>query len=358
MKKVLFGITLLLSFLFLFGCTDSDITIPYTTSQFVARSTDLNYTSFVNGDYNGLFLSFDGNVLTASSVPDFNISGADINWSQLINFPSGCADNQAVKIVGSSLVCVDLPIDTNFETYGFTADDINNALIVQTVDTNFETAGYDFGDYVPFTGADDDVNLGLNNLTAQQIIGISDGDKFAFYEDDVAQTKAFFKLTNGTGAASVFNPLLWAKTTSISAPGMWFIGDSDSSTGSSVPLLDFSGRQRGNTVTNRPIVQFSNLSYNGGIFQILINGIWLMVDNYKLWFGEGKDASISYDGTDLIINPKEVGSGILNIQGDLNIDETIQAQDYYSGDGTQGYTGTCASGTTLTVKDGLVTGCA
>lgn len=36
---------------------------------------------------------------------------------------------------------------------------------------------------------------------------------------------------------------------------------------------------------------------------------------------------------------------------------SMQANDYFSGDGTQGMTGTCGSGTTLTVKDGLITGC-
>ncbi len=41
----------------------------------------------------------------------------------------------------------------------------------------------------------------------------------------------------------------------------------------------------------------------------------------------------------------------------LEVGGTFQADDYYSGDGTQGYTGSCADGTSLTVKDGLITGC-
>lgn len=40
-----------------------------------------------------------------------------------------------------------------------------------------------------------------------------------------------------------------------------------------------------------------------------------------------------------------------------NFTGTITANDYYSGDGTQGMTGTCASTTTLTIKDGLITAC-
>jgi len=133
--------TLLLS-----GCTESDIVLPYTNSQFISQSTDLNYSDFVSGVYDGNFLMFDGNKL---SVGVIDINSSSIDWNNLINFPSGCAEGQAVKIVGSSLVCVDL-----------------------TTDTNFETAGYDFDDYakldgsnMPFTGNVTIDNGGLTNNT-------------------------------------------------------------------------------------------------------------------------------------------------------------------------------------------------
>ena len=41
-------------------------------------------------------------------------------------------------------------------------------------------------------------------------------------------------------------------------------------------------------------------------------------DNQKIIFGEGQDASIYYDGTDLIIDPDEVGSGLVFIDGGLS----------------------------------------
>lgn len=40
-------------------------------------------------------------------------------------------------------------------------------------------------------------------------------------------------------------------------------------------------------------------------------------DSRKLIFGAGEDASIEYDGTDMNINPKEVGSGKLNVTGEI-----------------------------------------
>ena len=43
-------------------------------------------------------------------------------------------------------------------------------------------------------------------------------------------------------------------------------------------------------------------------------------DNIKLFFGDEEDASIFYDGSDLIINPNEEGSGSLRIEGDIVVD--------------------------------------
>jgi hypothetical protein len=73
-------------------------------------------------------------------------------------------------------------------------------------------------------------------------------------------------------------------------------------------------------------------------------------DNAKLLFGTGLDASIYYNGTNLIINPKEVGSGILDVLG------TLQTDGYNSADGSAGISTTFldADGNTITVKNGLI----
>lgn len=42
-------------------------------------------------------------------------------------------------------------------------------------------------------------------------------------------------------------------------------------------------------------------------------------DNIKLFFGDDNDASIYYDGSDLVINPKEVGGGSLKLLGDFDL---------------------------------------
>ena len=43
------------------------------------------------------------------------------------------------------------------------------------------------------------------------------------------------------------------------------------------------------------------------------------LDNEKLYFGTGDDASITYDGTNLLINPKEVGTGTVRVSGKVEI---------------------------------------
>lgn len=85
--------------------------------------------------------------------------------------------------------------------------------------------------------------------------------------------------------------------------------------------------------------------------QIAGNNLYQPGDNFKHVFGAGSDASIYYDGTNMIINPKNVGSGILDVLG------TLQTDGYNAADGTAGATGTItlASVTTITVKNGLIT---
>ncbi len=94
-----------------------------------------------------------------------------------------------------------------------------------------------------------------------------------------------------------------------------------------------------------------------GIYQVGNNtnrfcgNIRIDSDNLGLILGAGQDASIYYDGTNFIINPKEVGSGILDVLG------TLQTDGYNSADGTAGATGTIdlTTATSITIKNGLVT---
>jgi hypothetical protein len=94
----------------------------------------------------------------------------------------------------------------------------------------------------------------------------------------------------------------------------------------------------------------------------------LPIDSQLLQFGAGQDATISYDGTNMIINPKLVGTGYLSVTGNIN----ANANDIYTTGAVKGVhkaadgTAAVADGTytmglggttngTITIKDGIIT---
>jgi len=68
--------------------------------------------------------------------------------------------------------------------------------------------------------------------------------------------------------------------------------------------------------------------------RILNNGdLHLFSDNQKFTLGRAQDASIYYDGTDLYIDPQEVGTGYVHIKGRLFTDDYITVDDTTSVNG-------------------------
>ena len=126
MTKYIIISILLLSSIFLLGCTSSDMVIPVTESQVLFQSTCIDSMADLNnyreGYFDGNLVYVDSNKLCFISPKDMNFLDANIPWSTLIEFPPGCADGEVVKIVGSSLVCVAQTTDTNIYTAGVLDD--------------------------------------------------------------------------------------------------------------------------------------------------------------------------------------------------------------------------------------------
>ena len=102
--------------------------------------------------------------------------------------------------------------------------------------------------------------------------------------------------------------------------------------------------------------------FNGTYFQIDADKtIKLPNDNQKLILGAGDDASVYYDGTDLNINPRESGTGDLNINGSIiNADTDFPIETTLNVAGTAGlrtgimlYRDTNYSGGTTNNDDGI-----
>ena len=455
-KKSFFKHTLLFTVLLLsialLGCTNTDLVLPYTTQQLIARSTDLNYTLFVDGYYDGNCLLVDNNVVSVGSCGDVNGS---TDWADLTGFPVGCSGGQAVQVIGSSLACVDLTVDTNFETAGYGTNSLidwtnasedfdttgnveaTNVTAVmygsedgtslmsywgptsevyfwQNVDlqaNDLETTGdikqgdnakhyFGAGDDVSteFDGTDWKFNTGSNKMliesssyvspmmelrgerpsTVYTITDDSGGIAMNIFDigiDNINGTQDWVRLGVLGNATPAFNYFYIGdayndnalriypdKTIKLSNDNQkLYFGAGDDAymqwTGTNMEVYASSG----NYVYNNADAEFkqnilvrgdAKFYAGGGVMEIesdssgnnirlqsyggqplyinelgndviFSDDLYLRADNQKLYFGAGDDASITYDGTNMVITPDEVGSGVLKVEGDLNIGTSI-----------------------------------
>lgn len=97
-------------------------------------------------------------------------------------------------------------------------------------------------------------------------------------------------------------------------------------------FLGYNTRGSANSQTNE-IVIGSNAVGKGSNTAVIGNtsttGLYLPADNYKLFLGTSDDASIYYDGTNLVINPKEVGSGLVYVDGNVSAEGFVTRTSVY-----------------------------
>ena len=100
----------------------------------------------------------------------------------------------------------------------------------------------------------------------------TNGPKFNCYEDDVATTDAYFKLTNATGGAGLFTPQLLLKGNRTgSATNNQILADSNSDVVTDTgEVLNISLRAANVAVANRPLLTISN--YTTVHFKMDVNG--------------------------------------------------------------------------------------
>jgi hypothetical protein len=143
-----------------------------------------------------------------------------------------------------------------------------------------------------------------------------------------------------------FTGLLWTGSTSgnnFAQVGAMVVAVPSSSTNT-----DFSVWTNNARGTSSPTEKFT--VYGSGVVRIA-NDLQVNSNSYGTVYGTGQNSKIHYDGTNLLINPKVVGTGILDVLG------TLQTDGYNSADGSAGISTTFIDndGNTITVKNGLIT---
>jgi len=126
--------------------------------------------------------------------------------------------------------------------------------------------------------------------------------------------------------------------------GAIYVGDIDKTGGN----INFRGKD----------INFECDSDSGVDFSFKNNNFYVLSDNGEILLGANSDASIYYDDTNMIINPKEVGSGILDVSGRLQTDGYNAVDGTSALEGTKVYYVSDTSGGAvtrkLTFKDGLL----
>ena len=172
--------------------------------------------------------------------------------------------------------------------------------------TTFNGAWNGSLNYVPYTGATTDVDLGNNFIRA--------GSSYYCIMGDDDNSKALY-CSDGT-RTNIFNDGQYGIQTNIGSAGNYgyYLYDD----GSNYIVLFDGGSNLANYASNSYGILHIGDSSNSVL--LYVDGeTFLGGDNDKTYFGGFKDASITYDGTNLVLNPKEVGSGYLSVLGDLKV---------------------------------------
>jgi len=200
---------------------------------------------------------------------DLNLNALDLNSLFVVNLFAGREFvSEDVNILRDANIFGDLRVfgDSNFVTIGFS--------------TAFGGTIYgDMNGYVPYAGAVQDVDLGIYDLRATEI------------------TTGQIKSINN--AANIFD----------------ISGDPFSI--SNVDLRVTAVR----TSTIEDETGASKFDVSGTPINVSVN--MELADNIKAFFGTASDSSIYYSGTNMLIDPKEVGSGEVIIDGVARILEDL-----------------------------------
>jgi len=214
---------------------------------------------------------------------------------------------------------------------------------------------------IAFTAADILLQGNILNLSAITFQEVSDFADLTIADDNssagfrVKNTDGSIELHNGTSTANSFNAIIHLHSAGSNTRRGAIISSipvaEDTCTS---PVLVLNSRQEDSTpIVNRDLLHIENdgavkfaIDKDGNVDlqanKLTLGGdLVIDLDNSKLLFGTGNDASILYDGTDLIIDPDVVGGGDLKVDAQQIIvtktgstQRFVMDRDEILGDGT------------------------
>lgn len=309
---------------------------------------------------------------TDQTQPDNIIAGtASLAAPYMIDIENDTFHTLYHNVGGGSYVNIDYTPDNNWHHIAVTRNGLTVKIYIDSVQTGGDLTlpadtSYDHLDCIGrqsttgFNGTIDDLAIFSRVLSSTEISNAYNGSAGVFSDTAVAPWNsglvALWRMDelvgvtvadssgNGhtgtnTGGASITTGKVPSAPT---ATEVQIISCKDGVTSPEDSTQTF-GSDYSKTILNGLTTHFSTMGTEG----IYIDEFQQMVfpDNFKIYFGTGKDASIWYDGTNLDINPQDVGTGFVNIQagglsltagtttwhifeGDCNITGAVLTQNY------------------------------
>ncbi len=270
--------------------------------------TDANSSQFfsVNGILN-INQTFLGNITDGSFL---RLDGTNIPTANYNNWVTNLVTSGVISIgtTGTNFkltVALDdsgsLPSPSTGTVAVFQNNGVSDSAFIQINAATNAISGIDFGD----TSDSSIGNIQYDHSIDTFRFNIQEGERFAISSTVVTSDVAF-------RADSSFR----AADTSANVGAIWFTDSSNTVTNDGEFLIDV-GSGRLGVLQSFP--QFTLDVAGTGNFD---SSVQISTDDSTLCFGVAQDGCIFYNGTDLVINPKVVGTGSFFVQGQIQINNS------------------------------------
>lgn len=233
----------------LFGGTSNTVTSsPFLEYDTVNQSVRSYYYSSV-GSLGGieLYAGTEFSTIDMSSGYNLYVTGeSSINQNVTTSGGPSFSSTTSPVIIGGTGTTSTLTLKTT------TGVGTTNADMIFLVGNNGATEALRIlnSGYIGINRIDPTYRLDLKTETSQT-------NYFRITGNNVGDTDGFFRITNYTSTSGIFAPIFWSKSSDVAYPGMSFISDVGTDTGT-IPIIRLQARQNNTTVSTRPLFSIEN----------------------------------------------------------------------------------------------------